>query len=250
MDYCESEANSVAAREEQAMRKYAPFLRYLGELKAARPSLDFADVVTQAGGAEHVATVTVDVVKGFVSQGPMSSPRVAQIVDPVVRIVSRAWECGVKNLIFTCDNHVAESQEFLAWPSHCIEGSPEAELEDALLQLPFASSYKIIPKPSVSSLVDTTLVEHLTSLPLHTLVLMGDVTDLCLYQLATGLKCVSNARGLGWRLIIPDCAVETYDTPLAVAKELGIVAHDADFIDLVFKYHLQVNGIEVVHDLI
>ena len=225
------------------------FLGFLADFQANCPVLSVAEVIAQAGGPQHAALVTVDVVKGFCSQGPMSSPRVARIVPEVTRIIEAAAAAGVENFLFTCDSHRPDSREFAIWPAHCVEGTPEAELEDALLQLPQAEKFVIVPKPSINSLISTELVQKLEAIQPKVLIAMGDVTDLCYYQLAANLKMLAVAKGWDCRVIAPLSAVETYDMPLSTAEELGILPHDGDFINAFFSYHLQVTGVEVVKDL-
>jgi hypothetical protein len=60
------------------------------------------------------------------------------------------------------------------------------------------------------------------------------------------LKLDANAHNRTLRVIVPANAVQTYDTPLEVAREIGILPHDGDTLHLLFLYHMRVNGIEVV----
>ncbi len=48
------------------------------------------------------------------------------------------------------------------------------------------------------------------------------------------------------RVIIPANCVQTYDTPVPVAKKLGIPAHDGDLLHAVYLYNMASNGVEVV----
>ncbi|MDO5295624.1 MAG: isochorismatase family cysteine hydrolase [bacterium] len=234
---------------DEFIASHREFLGFLANFQANCPVLSMADLAAQAGGPQHVALIAVDVVKGFCSQGPMSSPRVSRIVPEVTRIIKTAAGMGIDNFLFTCDSHQPDSREFSLWPAHCVEGTPEAELEEALLQLPQADKFIIIPKPSINSLISTELVRKLETIQPKVLIAMGDVTDLCYYQLATNLKMLAIAKGWDCRVIAPLSAVETYDTPLTTAKELGILPHDAEFINAFFSYHLQVTGVEAVKDL-
>ena len=235
---------------DEFIASHRDFLGFLASFQANCPVLSMAELVAQGGGPEHVALITVDAVKGFCSQGPMSSERVGRIVPEIARIIKAAAAAGVGNYIFTCDSHQPDSREFSLWPVHCVEGTPEAELEDGLLKLDVADKFTIIPKPSINSLICTELANKLDEIKPKALVVMGDVTDLCFYQLATNLKMLAIAKGWDCRVIAPLSAVETYDTPISVAKELGILPHDAEFINAFFSYHLQVTGVEVVKDLL
>ena len=232
---------------DQFIAAHRDFLSFLAGFRQQLPSLKMADLVGSAPA--RVAVVSVDVVKGFCSQGAMCSPRVARIVPEVKRIIHAAQQVGVPHFLFTCDTHTPDSREFDTWPAHCIEGTPEAELEDELLNMPGADKFVVIPKPSINSLIDTELATRLDAIQPQALIALGDVTDLCYYQLATNLKMLANARGWKCRVIAPLSAVETYDLAVPVAQELGVLPHDGDFINAFFAYHLQATGVEAVQDL-
>jgi hypothetical protein len=44
--------------------------------------------------------------------------------------------------------------------------------------------------------------------------------------------------------------VDTFDTPVHVARDLGIRAHDANLHHALFLHHMAMNGVEVVQKLI
>lgn len=226
-----------------------PFLEYLKEWEASWPTARVEELVGEAGSPEAVAVVGVDLLKGFCRQGPLFSPRVAALVDPAVRILTKAHDLGVRRFLFPNDAHPADSPEFGSWPPHCVEGTEEAELVDELRDLPFASEFRQLPKRSLSSFVETELDRHLAE-ELRVIVAMGDVTDLCLYQLALHLRLLANARHLPWQVVVPASAVATYDLPVDVARQVGAMPHDGDLVHLLFLYHLQLNGVRVVRDLV
>lgn len=235
---------------EHFVELHRDFLEFIAGFREGLPVLKMKELIESAGSAEKVAIVTVDAVKGFCSVGPMSSPRVSNIIPEIKRIISNAEFLGVNAFIFPCDNHRADSKEFDIWPAHCIDGTLEAELEDQLLEMDISSKFTIIPKPAINSFIDTVLVDKIASLEPRIIVVMGDVTDLCLYQLATNLKMLAISRGWNCRVIVPLSAIETYDIPCDVAKSVGVMPHDADFINAMFAYHLQVTGVEVVKDIV
>jgi hypothetical protein len=51
------------------------------------------------------------------------------------------------------------------------------------------------------------------------------------------------------RVIVPENAVQTYDTPVHIANEIGILPHDGDVLHLMSLYQMALNGIEVVREL-
>ena len=79
--------------------------------------------------------------------------------------------------------------------------------------------------------------------------MVGDCTDLCVYQIALALKTRSNELGLGYRVTVPADCVDTYDMPVDVARDVGAMAHDAELLHRVFLYHMQLNGVAVVRSL-
>jgi hypothetical protein len=79
---------------------------------------------------------------------------------------------------------------------------------------------------------------------------VGNCTDLCVYLLALELKLYANAHNWKMRVIVPENAVQTYDIPIETAKSIGALPHDGDFKHLVFLYHMRLNGVEVVREIV
>ena len=64
------------------------------------------------------------------------------------------------------------------------------------------------------------------------------------------LRLRANARGLDQRVIVPANCVETYDMPVATARELGIMPHDGDLLHRISLYLMALNGIQVVSKVV
>ena len=60
------------------------------------------------------------------------------------------------------------------------------------------------------------------------------------------MKLRANAAGRRVRVIVPEDCVDTYDMPVPLAQQLGIMPHDGDFHHRFFLYHMALNGVEVV----
>ncbi len=221
-----------------------PFLDYLDAHQQQRPVLKAADVFAHP---EMTGVVMVDVINGFLRSGALASPRVEKIVPAVTAVLELAWKAGVRKMVHMTDSHLPDAMEFEVYPPHCIQGTAESEPVDELKQLPFAENIEIIPKNTISSGINTGLEDWVVVHPeVDTFVVMGDVTDLCLYQLAMYLRLEANSRHIHRRMIVPQNCVDTYDTPPETASRLGIYPHDADLLNAVFFYHMEINGIEVV----
>ena len=221
-----------------------PFLRYLTEWEASRPTLELAAVVRDPA---RTALVSVDLINGFCHAGPLASPRVQALIPPIVRLFERAHAAGVPHLILTQDTHDPAAVEFGQYPPHCVRGTAEADTVPELRALPFFSELTVFPKNSISSTIGTGFAAWLTDHPeVATFIAVGDCTDLCTYQLALALRLRANAHQLTQRVIVPIECVDTYDLPVETARQLGATPHAGDLLHLVFLYSMHLNGVEVV----
>lgn len=208
------------------------------------PNLNWEDIAPQA---THTAVFSVDMINGFCHEGALASPRVKNIIPAVVAIFQEAYALGVREFILAQDAHTPASVEFADFPPHCQQGTLEAENIPELAQLPFAALYKTFAKNSLNAFHATELNAWLAQQKdLQIAIVVGDCTDLCVYQTAMHLKLHANAHNRNLRVIVPANAVQTYDTPVAVAKEMGILPHDAEVLHLIFLHHMRLNGIEIV----
>ena len=198
-----------------------------------------------------MALVSVDLVKGFCSEGPLASPRVASIIPTVVRLFQRAHDLGVRHFLLTQDTHDPDAVEFTAFPPHCVVGTSESETIDELNNLPFANLFTVIPKKSLSSNIGTGLDPWLGAHPeVNTFIIVGDCTDLCVYQAAMYLRLRANVLGLrDVRVIVPADCVQTYDLSVETAEKIEALPHDGDLLHRLFLYHMALNGIEILAHL-
>ena len=196
------------------------------------------------------AVVSVDVTQGFCYEGPLSSPRVASIVEPITELFEKSYACGVRNFLLPQDTHEPEAVEFAQWPPHCVRGTSESETVQAFRALPFFGEMQIFEKNSIASGINTGLNEWLESHPeVDNFIVVGDCTDLCTYQLAMHLRLDANERQLSRRVLVPANCVQTYDRPVEVALEQGGLPHPGDLMHAIFLYHMQLNGVEVFAEI-
>lgn len=223
------------------------FGKYLENWMNSLPGKHGSDVFAEP---EKVALISVDLIKGFCDIGPLSSPRVKAIVSPVADLFTLAHQSGVTALAFAQDTHEPDAMEFSAWPPHCVRGSVEAETVDELRALPFFDEIRVFPKNSINSAEFTGLDAWISAQPeLETFVVVGDCTDLCVYQMAMHLLTQANARQLPRRVIVPANCVDTYDLPTSAAVQAGLTPHPANLMHAVFLYHMALNGVEVVQSI-
>jgi nicotinamidase-related amidase len=235
-----------------AERTGTEFLQWLEGWLSRLPEARLqADVIAPAGGPAGVAVVCVDMLIGFCSEGPLSSPRVGRLIPGIADLLSRAHQAGVRDMVLTQDSHPADAPEFREFGPHCVTGTRQAETTPELLALPFSREFTVIPKRSLSSAESTELASWLAARPnLRRVIVVGDCTDLCVYQAAMHLRLRANAAGdRDFEVVVPADCVETYDLPVATAARLGVMPHDGDLMHRLFLYHMALNGVQVVRSL-
>ncbi|MGQ9526907.1 cysteine hydrolase family protein [Chloroflexus sp.] len=227
-------------------RRSTPFLNYLETWYVNLPQVDLTTIVGNT--PERVALCSIDMINGFCKEGPLAGPRVGALIEPVVQLFQRAYDLGVRAFVLTQDTHDPATPEFAAYPPHCLAGTAESQTIRELAELPFADQIVVIEKNSLSSHLGTRFGSWLAEHPqLDTFVLVGDCTDLCVYSAAMHLRLEANALNLKRRVIVAANAVDTFDTPVEVAHNLGIYAHDGDLHHVLFLHHMAQNGVEVMN---
>jgi nicotinamidase-related amidase len=223
---------------------------YLDAWLSRLQALQLAEIVAEAGGPEHVAVFCVDLSNGFCRSGPLQSDRVAGIIPAIVNLFEGAYAAGIRKFVLPQDAHDPHAIEFTDFPMHCVRGTDESESVEELRELPFASLFTVIPKNCIGSGIGPGLGEWLSEHPEVThRIVVGDCTDLCVYQLAMHLKLTANAVNEDRPVIIPSDCVETYDLSIETAREMAVPAHPGDFFHRVFLYHMSLNGIRVVRSV-
>jgi nicotinamidase-related amidase len=129
-----------------------------------------------------------------------------------------------------------------------MKGTRESETVPELANLKFSDTFTIIPKNSLHPALNTKMDSWLDeNSELRDLIVVGNCTDLCVYNLAMHLRLRANAYNLRHqRVVMPVNCVNTYDMPVEQAEKLGVMPHPGDFIHLLFLYHMALNGINVV----
>lgn len=194
-----------------------------------------------AGDAANTAFISVDMIEGFCSMGPLASPRVGAIADGIARTFSTAYAAGARNLVLLEDSHEANCAEFDAFPPHAIKGTEGAKTIPQLRDLPFFDEIKIFRKNSLSPAYCAEFNAFIAQNPqIDTFVVLGDCTDLCVYQLVSHLKLSANEANIRRKVLVPASLVATYDAP----------GHEGDFYHAMFLRHMQTGlGAQVVRGI-
>jgi len=196
----------------------------------------------------EAALISVDMINGFCHQGPLASPRIREIIPVISTVFKEVHGVGVRNFVLIQDTHSHDTPEFEAFPPHATQGSRESETIPELKELPFSHLFTVIPKNSLHPAIGTSFDDWLGGhQDLRTFIVVGNCTDLCVYNLALYLRLRANALGLkGHQILLPRNCVQTYHLSVGDAKEIGALPHDGDFLHALFLYHMALNGIRVL----
>jgi nicotinamidase-related amidase len=223
------------------------FLLYLNQWMEDLPPVKLSEICPQP---QRTAIISVDVINGFCTEGPLSSPRVQNIVDPITNLFDISWKHGIRNIVLTQDTHEPDAVEFGSFPPHCIRDTTESETVPEFQALPYYSEMTVLEKNSIHSGINTGLNMWMAENPDVTdFIIVGDCTDLCVHQLAMHLRLDANARQQNRRVILPTDCVDTYDLSVASAAKIGAMPHDADLLHAIFLYHMALNGVMIVKSI-
>ena len=172
----------------------------------------------------------VDINNGFAKEGALYSPRIENLINPIVNF-TKSVSNDIKNIIAFTDYHTLDSIELLSYPKHCIEDTLECEIVDELKDI---KNIKIIKKNSTNGFF---ALENLNFENIDNIIIVGDCTDICIYQLAITLKSYFNQHNINKNIIVPMNLVDTYHADKS---------HPAELLNIVFLNSMIQNGIEVV----
>jgi len=182
---------------------------------------------------DKTVLVILDVINGFVKYGNLYSPRNENLINPISNLSQKCDQLGIKKLAFA-DTHNPNSLEFNSYPPHCIQGSEECKVVDEI------KNYTLIPKNSTNGFLEKSFQDWLKSnKQIDTFILVGDCTDICVYQFATTLKAYFNTNNIASRIIVVEKLTNTFDTGL----------HNGDLMHITALFSMYSNAIELVKDI-
>jgi nicotinate phosphoribosyltransferase len=154
------------------------------------------------GDAMAEAVIVTDMLRGFLEEGyPLYCGIEARgIIPNVQKLLERELQQGSR-IFYLCDRHTPDDPEFKMFPSHCVEGTVEAELMPELSQYPG----EIIPKRTFSSFYNTPLDKRLKAIKPKTVIVCGVTTHICV------LQAVIDVRNRGHEVQVPVDCVASFD---------------------------------------
>lgn len=206
----------------------------LNELEALKSNLDKLPVEKiENYDLSKTALFIIDVNNGFAKQGALYSPRVESLINPI-EIFTKKISNKLNKVIAFTDCHTTKSIELLSYPVHCLENDVESELVDELKSI---ENLQVIPKNSTNGFF---ALENLDFDGIDNIIIVGDCTDICIYQFAITLKSYFNQHNIEKNIVVPMNLVDTYDIPNV---------HPAEILNLVFFNSMLQNGINVLKEI-
>ena len=175
----------------------------------------------------------VDINKGFAKAGALYSDRIEKLISPISNLAKGALNNGIKVKAFT-DYHTEGSIELKAYPKHCMKDTDEWELVEELN----LEGIEVIKKNSTNGFLEENFI--LNKEEIDNVIIVGDCTDICIYQLAISLRAEFNRVNKDGEIYVPKKLVDTFDMPM----------HKANFMNYVFLNSMLDNGVKVIEDII
>lgn len=162
--------------------------------------------------------VVVDMVNGFINEGPLSDLKIRQIIPATVNLVEHFLDEGAPVIAFR-DAHSPDAQEYGFYPVHCLDGTSEAELIEELK--PFEERMAVIKKNTTNGFFAPSFQAYLKANPdISDVYVCGCCTDICVLQFALSLKTYTQTIDRALEIHVLEDAVDTFDSPQHKREEM------------------------------
>lgn len=161
------------------------------------------------------ALIIIDMLNDFVEEdGLLYSGEGAQKIVPFIQEKIKEFRENGDQIIYICDAHEEDDQEFDMFPAHCVSGTHGAEIYSDLAP---ETGDKIIKKRRYSSFFGTDLDISLREKDIKEIHLVGVCTNICV------LYTTVDARSLGYDVTVYKDGVATFDEEAHefALKEMG-----------------------------
>ncbi len=160
--------------------------------------------------------IVVDMLHDFIRpNGLLYSGPSAEAIVPFVKAKVDEFTAAGDSVIYLADNHLPEDKEFTKFPSHCIAGTPGAEVIEEVL--PSAGDAVIVPKTRYSGFHGTDLEARIQGADeVH---LVGVCTNICVFFTAEEL-CNRDIPTIVYRDGTASFDTEAHEYALAQMKNI------------------------------
>lgn len=149
------------------------------------------------------ALIVIDMLNDFVCpEGSLYvGETVRKIIPEIQKKIAHARQEG-RHVIYVCDNHDADDDEFKMFPKHCVAGERGGEINKDLRPAPGDA---IVYKKRYSAFFGTNFDEVLKEKNVDSLELCGVCTNICV------LYTSADARMRGYDVTVDRRCVDSYD---------------------------------------
>ncbi len=127
------------------------------------------------------ALLIIDMLNDFVKEGGALLVPGAEALIPEINKVRGEFRERGEPIIFLCDSHAEDDEEFKVWPKHSVAGTWGAEVVEGLDIQP---EDRVVKKTRYSAFFRTDLENVLEALEVDTVYLTGLLTDICVLHTA------------------------------------------------------------------
>lgn len=159
------------------------------------------------------ALIVVDMQNGFLRQGNLASDQCLAVLPAVIDEV-KAAVAAEQLVIFTADTHEPDDLEFEIFPTHCVRGTPEADLVDELQPYLDRQGVYLVAKRRYSAMFETELEGLLHRFGVTEVRICGVCTDICV------LHTTSDLRNRDIPVTVVANATATFDAPEHPAEDV------------------------------
>ena len=147
--------------------------------------------------------INVDMVNGFVKKGAMADTYIQHIVPEQIRLMEKIKE-KQEAIAIIKDTHKEKCREFNRFPTHCVEGTKEAELIEELKEFEKENNL-VYQKNSTSTIYDHNFIEDINKMKnLKEVIIVGCCTDICILNLAIPMQNYFDQKDLDIKITIPN----------------------------------------------
>lgn len=134
-------------------------------------------------GMKGEALLVVDMLNDFVLPGaPLEVPLARDIIPQIARRIEMARKAGIP-VIYLCDAHAEDDDEFKIWPRHAVAKTDGARVVEDLKP---GREDIVLAKTTYSAFYKTQLEEMLKTKNIHKITITGIVTNICVFFAAAG----------------------------------------------------------------
>ena len=168
--------------------------------------------------------INVDMVNGFVNEGPMHDEYINRVVPFQLRMMNEFEKSDDCLNVIVKDTHKPNCREFERYPIHCVENTTESELIHDLKCFENEKS-AVFEKNSTSTIYADGFLAFIDNLKaLEEVTIVGCCTDICILNLAIPLQTYFDQKDRYIKIIVPKDGVETYDAPNHPRDEYNEIA--------------------------